>query len=387
MTLTRLFFFLFSVSALCVPAFPGEVSALLIEGVVLTENGPVDGAVVTAYPDYTSLRTRQNGFLSTPGEKTGQFRITLPQGKYYLVARGYDADATPLYAYHGLNPVHVQEEYRWIPLMALPVTKARCGPGFQGIGGRVLYKGMPAAGSSVSVYALDDEPFRGMGLLTNTVPEDGSFWFDLDPGRYVIIARKRHHGGAIGPIKKGDLLCYFAANPVQVLPAQSCDIDVSCYPRDDIDTFFKQGAVDPRGKKEQKRRSASLREMDETESTRLLAGDIQKPAIISGRVTTLEGIPLGGLYISAYPADKVRLFQMYVLRMKTNHMTRTDDRGFFRLEVQNGPYYLVARERIGDAPVAGEYYGLYEGTPNHSITLKPNEIKTGVHIVAESIMP
>lgn len=127
--------------------------------------------------------------------------------------------------------------------------------------------------------------------------------------------------------------------------------------------------------------------MDETDSTRLIAGDIKKPAFISGRVTTLEGIPLGDLYISAYPADDVSLFQMFVLRLKTEHMTRTDQKGFFRLELRNGPYYLVAREKIGDAPVAGEYYGIYEGSPNHSISLKPNEVKTGVHIVAESIMP
>jgi hypothetical protein len=368
-------------------ACPAEVLAVQIEGVVLSEKGSVAGAIVTAYPDYTSLRKQQNGFLSTPGEKPGQYRISVPQGKYYLVASGYDDNGTPLYGYHGLNPLHVEEAYRWVPLMVLPRNKTQCEPGFQGVGGRVLYKGSPAVGSSISIYALEEEPFRGMGLLTNTVPEDGTFWFDLDPGKYVLIARKRNTGGAIGPIKKGDLLCYFSSNPIQVLPAQSCNIDISCYPRDDLDAFFVQGATDPRGKKEQKRRSASFYEMDETDSTRLLAGDIKKPAFISGRVTTLEGIPLGDLYISAYPADDVSLFQMYVLRLKTEHMTRTDQKGFFRLELRNGPYYLVAREKIGDAPVAGEYYGIYEGTPNHSISLKPNEVKTGVHIVAESIMP
>jgi hypothetical protein len=78
---------------------------------------------------------------------------------------------------------------------------------------------------------------------------------------------------------------------------------------------------------------------------------------------------------------------MFVLRLKTEQMTRTDAKGFFRLELRSGHYYLVARERIGDAPVAGEYYGIYEGAPNHSISLKPNEILTGVHIIAEPIMP
>lgn len=367
-------------------ACPEKVLALQLEGVVLSEKGPVTDAVVTAYPDYTSYSNQQNGIHSTPGEKLGQYRITVPHGKYYLVARGSD-HGTPVYGYHGLNPLHLEEEYLWIPIIVLPENKPRYEPGFQGIGGRVLYKGSPVANSSISVYALKDEPFRGMGLHTNTVPEDGTFWFDLDPGLYVVIARKRSAGGAIGPIRKGDLLCYFSNNPIQVLPAQSCMIDISCYPRNDIDAFLAPDATDPRGKKEEKRRLASLHEMDETDSARLLAGDIKKTAFISGRVTDLDGIPLDDLYISAYPADDVRLFQMYVLRMKTEYMTRTDGKGFFRLELESGSYYLVARDKVGDAPVAGEYYGIYEGSPNHSISLEPNEIKTGVHIVAESIMP
>lgn len=367
-------------------ACPPWVFALQIEGVVLSEKGPVADAVVTAYPDYTSLRTQQNGLHSTAGEKPGQYRLTVPPGKYYLVAGGTDHGVS-LSGYHGLNPLQVEDEYHWIPLIALPRNTARCQSGTPGVEGRLLYKGRPAANSSISVYALKDEPFRGMGLLTNTVPEDGTFRFDLDPGSYVLIARKRSSGGAIGPIRKGDLFCYFSANPLQLPPDQSCTIDISCYPRDDLNAFLAVDAADPRGEKEPGRRAASLKETDETGSIRLLGAERTMPAFISGRVTDLNGLPLDGLSISAYPADDVPLFQMYVLRLKTEHMTRTDEQGFFRLELRSGPYYLVARERIGDAPVAGEYYGIYEGTPNHSIHLKPNEILTGVHIVAEPIMP
>ncbi|MHB8789403.1 MAG: carboxypeptidase-like regulatory domain-containing protein [Desulfobulbaceae bacterium] len=367
-------------------AYPPGVLALQIEGVVLSEKGPVADAEVTAYPDYTSLRTQQNGLHSTPGEKTGQYRLTVPPGKYYLVAHGTDQGVL-LSGYHGLNPLQVDDEYQWIPLIALPRYPARCQPGPPGVEGRLLYKGRPAANSSISVYALKDEPFRGMGLLTNTVPEDGTFRFDLDPGSYVLIARKRIAGGAIGPIRKGDLFCYFSDNPLQIPPDQSCTIDIACYPRDDLNAFLTLDATDPRGEKEPGRRAASLKETDETGSIRLLGAERTMPAFISGRVTDLSGFPLEDLSISAYPADDVPLFQMYVLRLKTEQMTRTDAKGFFRLELRGGTYYLVARERVGDAPVAGEYYGIYEGTPNHSISLKPNEILTGVHIVAEPIMP
>lgn len=380
------FLFLLLLLAACFSLFPEPLFAVQIEGVVLSEQGPVADAVVTAYPDYTSLHLQKNGIHSTAGEKPGQYRLSLPQGKYYLVATGSD-HGTQLYGYHGLNPLRLEEQYYWIPVITLPKSRPRCQPGFQGIGGRVLYKGAPAAYSSVSVYALTGEPFRGMGLLTNTVPEDGTFWFDLDPGPYVVMARKRKEGGAIGPIRKGDLLCYYNNNPVQVLPAQSCMIDLTCYPRNDIDAFLAENSIDPRGKKEGKRRSASLYKMDERDSAREEGGENKKTALIAGRVTDPNGLPLGDLYITAYPADEAPLFQMYVLRLKTEYMTRTDEKGFFRLALKNGSYYLVAREKVGDAPTAGEYYGIYEGSPNHSLILKPNETKTGVHIVAESIMP
>lgn len=384
MTVTRFLPFLYLL--ICSAACSAEAFALQLEGVVLSRTGPVADGMVTAYPDYAALRTGQNGIVSTAGEKPGQYRLTLPAGKYYLVATGTE-QGVRLYGYHGLNPIHVVEEYRWVPILALPENSTRCEPGPPGVGGQVLYNGLPAVGSSISVYALTDEPFRGMGLLTNTVAEDGSFWFDLNPGEYVLLARKRGAGGAIGPIKKGDLLCYFSANPIQVRPEQACEVDISCYPRDSVDLFLAQGAIDPRGRKEETRRAASLREADEKDSTRLLAGRGSRPAFVTGRVTDPTLIPLADLYISAYPADEVPLFQMYVLRLKTEHMTRTDEKGFFRLELGSGTYYLVAREKVGDAPLAGEYYGIYEGTPNHSFTVKPGEVMSGVHIVAETIMP
>jgi len=367
-------------------AFQSQAFALQIEGVVLSRKGPVPDALVTAYQDYASLRSGENGVISTPGEKPGQYRLKLPEGKYYLVATGTE-EGTELFGYHGLNPIHLAKEYQWVPILVQPKGKVECGPGFQGLGGQVLYNGTPVPDSSITVYSLTDEPFRGMGVLTNTAYEDGSFWFDLDPGTYVVIARKRFGQGAIGPVRRGDLLCYFSGNPVEVPQGQECSLDILCHPRDDVDAFFVEDARDPRGRKEEKRRAASLREADETDSTRQLDGQDRTPAFISGRVTDLGGRPLGDLYVTAYPAGDVKLFQMYILRLRTEYMTRTDANGFFRLELGSGEYYLVARERVGDAPIAGEHYGIYEGTPNHSLVLGPGEVKTGVHIVAESIMP
>lgn len=382
-------FFFLSLLIGCLAVFSSfsKAFSMQLEGVVLSREGPVADAVVTAYPDFTSLRNNQNGILATPGEKPGQYRLSLPEGKYYLVATG-TWKGKEFYGYHGLNPIDVQQEgYHWIPILVLPRNNLRCEPGYPGVGGYVLYNGEPVAGSSVSVYALAEEPFRGMGLLTNTVTEDGAFWFDLEPGEYVVFARKRFGGSAIGPIRKGDLLCYFSENPIRIPPDESCEIDVSCYPRDDIDAFLTENAIDPRGRKEQQRHEASLREADETDSMRLMMARNRRQAAVSGRVTDLAGQPLADLYVSAYPANGVPLFQMYVLRMKTEYMARTAKDGSFILPLAEGTYYLVAREMVGDAPHAGEHYGIYEGTPNHSFTLKPGEAMSDVHIIAEPIMP
>ena len=77
-----------------------------------------------------------------------------------------------------------------------------------------------------------------MGLLSNTLNDEGTFWFDLEQGSYVVIARKRFNATNMGPLRKGDLFCYAEPNPVQVTPSTSCDISISCYPRDDLDAFL-----------------------------------------------------------------------------------------------------------------------------------------------------
>lgn len=373
-------YFLLTLSLLL---FAGPAFSSSVEGIVLSEQGALDNATVSAYTDYASLLKGTTPFTSVPGEKKGQFQLELPPGTYYFTAK---TQAPPLlFSYHGLNPITISETDRWIPFFAVPQQEKTCTDGFQGIGGTVHYKDSLLTDGSVSAYTLEDEPFRGMGVLTNSIDEKGSFWFDLEPGAYVIIARKRQDNAAIGPLKPGDLFCYPAANPITVKPAQSCLIDIHCYPRDDIATFLNLQADDPRGKKEEKRRHASLQETTLQEGNERTGGSL--PAIIAGRVTDTSGLPISGLFVSAYPANDIKLFQMHVLRFKSHFLSQTDSDGKFRLDLSPGPYYIVARQKVGVAPVPGEYYGLYEGSSNHSLNVAPGELKTGVQIFVEPIMP
>lgn len=377
-------------SAAWLSLFPGHSRAVdaLVEGIVLTSEGPLENATVTAYPDFESLAGKKDGRRSEPGDKAGQFRLNLPPGNYYLVAHGI-LHGRKLYAYHGLNPVTISEDSLWLPFFAVESSTPEFGEGPQGIGGTVHYKGEPLSGGMISAYPLTDSSFRGMGLLSNTLDENGRFWFDLEPGQYVLVARKRLGSSNMGPLKKGDLFCFPEANPLQVLPKTSTEIEIACYPRDDIDTFLENSELDPRGRRQPARRTASLWETEMEDASRMQQEMIlQRPVAINGSVTDISGRPVAGLYVTAYPAEQFPLFQMFVIRLISDHITRTDSNGRYQLDLERGkPYYLVAREKIGEAPDHLELYGLYEGTANHSITVEPSIVNSSVDIVVEPIMP
>lgn len=366
----------------------GYSLAAAVEGIVLSPAGPLAGATVRAYPDFLSLVDNSNSISSEPGEKAGQFKMELAPGTYYLVARGV-LDGREMFGYHGLNPISIDEKYRWLPFFTVESSSVSYADGPQGIGGTVQYKGIPLAGGAISVYSLSDPGFRGMGLLTNTIDENGNFWFELEPGQYVIVARKRADGNNMGPLKKGDLFCFPQANPVQVLPSKYGEMTISCYPRDDIDAFLADSKSDPRGRRQPKRRTASLWETEFEDASKIRQQlMLQRPESIGGTVSDVSGTPVQGLYVTAYPADQFPLFQMFAIRLISDHMARTDENGRYQLALEAGKsYYLVAREKIGEAPDHLEFYGLYEGSPNHSITVGPDIDRSKVDIVVERIMP
>jgi len=360
----------------------------LVEGIVFSAKGPVPGAVVHAYPDVESLLNRKNGTTSQPGEKPGQFKLSLPPGKYYLVAEGR-IGATDLYSYHGINPITITDQYHWIPFFAVETPPVRFVPGDPGISGTVRYKGAALSGGTVSVYPLSDNQFRGMGLFTNSLDDEGRFYFDLEPSSYVVIARQRQQNSTMGPLGAKDLFCYPATNPVPVHRNTTSEIQINCYPRNDLEGFLAEDAVDPRGRKKEGRRSASLADTKiDVISEPGGPGPGTGTPTISGRVLDLAGNPKPGLYVAAYPANGNVLFQMHILRLITTFITKTDAAGRFSLRLDDaGLYYLVAREILGEAPNPHELYGLYEGNANHSITVSAGEKKDAVTIYVDRIMP
>lgn len=362
--------------------------ATTVEGIVLTGVGPLANAQIQAFPDIGSLLNGRDGFVSrTNKDKPGQFTLDIPAGAYFFIAHG-SQDDQDFFSYHGLNPITISDEYLWLPFFAVQSKPASCEEGPPGISGRVTSRGTPLDRGNVSVYSLQEGgDFRGMGLLTNSLSPGGRFRFDLEPGSYIIVARKRQENGALGPLKKGDLFCYPRANPIELADGQSCEIEVACYPRDDIDSFLGNSDSDPRGRREEIRRAASLREASIQNTTTGPSASKQRQTKLSGRVLDLEGAPRPGLFVSAYPAELFPLFQMFVIRQITQHMAQTGQDGRYQLWLPPGSYYLVAREKIGEAPDHLEYYGLYEGNTNHSVSVEGYSETGPVDILVEQIMP
>lgn len=365
---------------------PPAIHAGTVEGIVLSAAGPIADSTVFAYPDFAALAADRDAVPSEPGDKPGQFKLTLPPGRYFIVARGHE-NATAMYSYHGLNPILIGDEYRWLPFFAVPAEPADCSEGAPGISGVAQYRGQPLSSGTASIYSLEDDRFRGMGLLTNTLDDHGNFRFEVEPGTYVVIARQRQDAGSLGPLRPGDLFCFPAANPVTVETATNCRLTANCYPRDDLEEFLSTTTADPRGPREPRRRTASLRDtgMDDMNSQGVDAA--AATSLVRGRVLDTGSRPRPSLFVAAYPASDLPLFQMHIIRLITTNMTRSDEDGRFSLSLPPGAYYLVAREKIGEAPDHGEYYGLYEGNSNHSIIVEPDRELAGIDIVVGQIMP
>jgi len=357
----------------------------VLEGVVFSHDGPVAESRVIAYPDFESLVRHEKSIESSSGEKGGQFKLKLAPGVYYLVATG-EQDGRKLFSYHGLNPITVSDEYRWLPFFLTPEKEPVCKEGQgTGISGLVSYRDVPLDHGVVSVYKSREGKFRGMGLLTNTIGDNGLFHFNLEPGSYAVVARQKKKEGGIGPVMQGDLFCYPSTNPIVIEEDRLCDLAIECYPRDNLEEYLAEGAENPQGRRHEKRRHASLWDIQPEEAqTRILV----RPATISGTVTDLNGRPVENLVVTAYPSMGIDPFQMHILRLITENRARTDDQGRFRIELPGGGlYYLQAREKIGAAPERLEYYGLYEGNRNHAIRINPGESRSRINIQVAKIMP
>lgn len=365
--LTMIFKYSLLMCILMLFCFSVSAKATAIEGVVVTERGPLDGAVVKAYQSMQDALSDKNSIVSTTGKKPGFFRFVLPAGTYFFIASG-SAEEKNFFAFHGANPVKIEEDPIWLPFIAFPLTaQIKTSSETSKIVGKVIYKGKPISEAQVSLYSQSGKNIRGLGLETKSTNNNGEFRFTPPPGSYVLVARKRNGGNGKMPLTRGDLFCFYGANPLIVEERREINIDINCHPKDDLQDFIAPNAKVKRSRSE----LARFRE-------RKL---IEPQMTISGRVLDRAGKPVKDIQVTAYLHDPSETFQMNHLRLDSENMTQTDAEGRYHLPVNKaGSYYLVARQHSGESPLKGEFYGLYEANTDHAVTINQGTVTADITV-------
>ncbi len=217
-------------------------AAAVVEGMLLTKGGPVQGGTVRAYRSLSETWGGTPLASSTPGTKPGSYRMELPPGKYYFTASGA-VSGREYSAFHGGNPLAVDatKENR-VSFMLNPVTSAAVkGAEKTRLTGTVTFRGHPVADAQVALYLPASGVFKGRGFMSGTTTADGSFSLTVASGDYLVVARKRFSDKGGMRLGKGDLFCYFPGNPVRAKEVTETSIEIPCYPSSDVNAFLDEG--------------------------------------------------------------------------------------------------------------------------------------------------
>jgi len=373
-------------TALCIPAFahtdsapeataaPADTAKLVtaapagtgFEGRMVWEGQVLSGARVYAYKSFDDVVAFKPFAVSPPSADDGTYRMDLPAGKYYLVAKKRDkgTDDGPLnvgdyHSFHGSNPINVAPGvYTHVGFSMLkesqPVAyEDGSDPGSGTLMGEVTYMGKPLDGVYVMLYLDAKTDFKGLGYSSSPpTGKSGKFRVGFLPeSDYFVIARKRASGSGAGPLTDGDYFGYYVGNPVSVKGGKLAKIS--------FEMLSKAGEI---GKDDSLFRETGTQ--------------------IRGRITGKDGKVVKGVYAFAYE-EKV------MAHKRPSFISReVDDKGGYVINVSTGgTYYIGARSAYGDSPGMGEWYGRYDTTPDHHVDVKTGEHADGIDITVEKILP
>jgi len=219
--------------------------------------------------------------------------------------------------------------------------------GKQGIQGKLVHDGEPVADAFVYAYRSYSTNLLGPAdFASNPSGPDGSFTVELVKGSYYVMARKRASGDNTGPIVAGDLYSLHADNPVSIRDGAYTALDLELVQMRDP-MFFQ----------------ATSREETTTG--------------IKGQIVDRKGNPVPWVFAMAYTSGDMKRVPEY-----TSVMTGTD--GMFVIYLpRGGKYWVSARKNIREKPLEGEPYGLYAGTPDHSVLVTEGRFVGGINIQLE----
>ena len=333
---------------LLVPVLAGCLasgSGTAVRGKVNFDRLPAAGVEVVAYRADAIRMPAQPDFRSTVTESDGVFRIDVPPGSYYLLARG-----DGLFSYYGRNPVMVPEDgLHDVSLGLVRKSDKKLGDVTEDfVVGQVTHAGQPQADAIVFVYTDLTTQLKGLGyMMAGPTDDQGRFELDLPDGTYYLIARKRHGNMTVGPLRAGDFVGYYPQNPLRVRDnrAEPVIIPMLEVP-DKVDQMNK---------------------------------DINGQTSISGLITNTAGEPVGDVRVVMYVNP-----QMLDRPLLVSQPTGSDGRYTLSMP-KGGDYYLAARNTLGGAPGPGDLYGTYDENPNHRLHIDSGAALNDIDIKVEEM--
>ncbi len=324
--------------------------AAFIEGRVVAGDEPVAGLRVFLYRtlDYDVDPL----FISEATDDEGYFKVEVSPGSYALFARD---DKRSLFAFCGRNPVEIKKGTVWAGLQAVSTGSVKVVPYDDeysaAIEGVVLHQGQPLADAYVYLYLDAKEDLKGQGYrLSMPTGADGRFAFDsLPESSYFLMARKRMDGNRVGPVREGDYLGHFAANPIVAKSGTTTQVTLATVRKvknaSESETFNATGQI-----------------------------------IVNGRVVDDKGAPVAGLHVFAY-TDRV------IGHKRPAAMSApTGADGRFRLSLEKpGMYYIGARQHYGDSPMPGELFGMYDESADHGLKVETGGRTREIEITVEPV--
>ncbi len=324
--------------------------ATFIEGRVVAGDDPVAGLRVFLYRtlDYDVDPL----FISEATDKEGYFKVEVSPGSYALFARDSERN---LFAFCGRNPVEIKKGTVWAGLQAVSAGSVQTVPYYDeysaAIEGTVLYRGAPLVDAYVYLYLDAKDGLKGQGYrLSMPTGPDGRFAFDnLPESSYFLMARKRMDGNRVGPVREGDYLGHFAANPIVAKSGTTTQVSIATV-------------------RKVKNESAS--------ETFNATGQL----VVNGRIVDVAGTPVAGLHVFAY-TDRV------IGHKRPAAMSApTGADGRFKLNIENpGTYYIGARQHYGDSPMPGELFGMYDESADHGLKIEAGREIDEIEIIVEPI--
>lgn len=342
----------------------GAAGMAAVQGKIARESRGLAGSRVYAYRLVADLLAFRHTVVSDAADKDGMYQLPLPAGTWYLVARGQDdpvAGPVPvggLFSYHGSNPFtlvpgsSMEVNFSLARKTAAAIVKPTADQGAGTLSGTVTREGNGLAGVQVKLYLDAESAFRGLGYAAAPpTDERGAFSFDFLPdSAYYVVARKHGVGTGPGPLVEGDLYGYYIDNPVQVRGGTAVEISLELVSKG-RETGNADGRPRPSGTQ------------------------------ISGRITDGAGAVVRGVYAFAYE-EKVMAH-----KKPTFISQQADAQGRYIIQLSGGgTFYIGARSAYGDSPGKGEWYGRYDGTSDHGVTVAAGASVAGIDIRVERIL-